>query len=331
LGTNKRYQKRRPEYRVNHSRNRISETGISVKEIPDWVFQVILVVIFLGAPVPAETREFQKPREVMSPGLMVLWDDRFFPGLHWEFSLHQHVLSGSPHDDFNIQSIGAIPVYHHPEGFTLGFFYGTFLVTGPVAADEDAASVAEWWMNGMQFEYGVVAELGRATMEYSRRSHHAIRPGYREAAADILRIGYGWDLSASSIRVFPHIRAGYIDLYEFWDSGIPRPRQEFTLAPTVFLRAPVSSYLEVVSRVETTMIALRGGGFDYDLYLEAGLGMVRTGGECVAGLSMFRTGDTEFVGGEKNPVILTGLFFRCAGRSGQRTAPVQHIRPTPDS
>ena len=105
------------------------------------------------------------------------------------------------HDDFDsfYLAVDANPVFFRiGERLALGCYFASILMCGPVPEEDTPANIAAFWMNSVQFEYGLretVAPFsgGRQglhlTLEYARTSQHPLRPLFSEVASDILRLG----------------------------------------------------------------------------------------------------------------------------------------------
>jgi hypothetical protein len=235
---------------------------------------------------------------------------------------HANVFRDAPTDRFQVATLAAHGIVDVAR-FRVSAFYGTYMLNGGVnEGDEPGAEAAQWMMNAIQYEYGFILsrDLSRTGLvvlgEYSRRSSHPLRSGFEDPAADVLRLGVGRRsgtvAGSGALTGSWTVRLAWSELYDFWGADkIPDPRAWLTLnlAAEVSMATPwrgVDFFLLAMPDV----IVLREGGADMDVALQAGmqLGRESTGVELF--LDYYRSGDTEQIPGETNPVQLLGYGIR---------------------
>jgi hypothetical protein len=235
---------------------------------------------------------------------------------------HANVFVDTPTDRFQVAALASHAIVDVAR-FRLAAFYGTYMLNGGVnAGDEPGADAAQWMMNAIQYEYGFVVSrdlpgpqlvlLG----EYSRRSSHPLRSGFEDPAADVLRVGVGRRRTIlpgfDDVTLGWTARLAWSELYDFWGADrIPDPRAWLTLnlAADVTAATPWSG-VALFLLAMPDLIVLREGGADLDLALQTGvhLGSQSAGVELF--LDYYRSGDTEQIPGEENPVQLLGYGVR---------------------
>jgi hypothetical protein len=296
--------------------------------------RVRLTLIAICLLVPAlfgDARDFPEPLPVYDP-LLTTEPDRGL-GAYADLRFHHHSISASEIDLFDFGMTAAFaPLSVGPEGggrFAFGVAAGTYLLVGPVAADEEAFSVAEWWMNAVQYEYGLYAGYRLAHLEllgpvdllaeYSRTSQHPLRSGFSQVASDVLGIGAAlprvvrdWGAIETSIR------GAYIDLYDFWQSPLPEPRTRWRLTAAARVERIIPALLRRRSGNEPRLfvdgelsaLRLRGGGWDMVPRLRAGVLFPVNRSRYAVYARLYRSGDTEQLENERSPAFLAGFGVR---------------------
>jgi hypothetical protein len=251
------------------------------------------------------------------------------PGGVSDFGYHTYVFLDGPHDLFSLRQRTAV-AFAAGAGVGLTGYYDTYLLIGPVTPGEDAFSIAEWNMNAVQFEYGVIAAtpIGgfNVALEYGRTSQHPLRGGYSEVSADILEIAvYGprFHLSRSSWDV--GVRAAWLDLFDLWQSPLlaPRTAARFELPVAGSASIAILPGLEAVWRLWPRLILTRvEDAWPYadtrprvqtELDAEAGIRFSRHSALEIL-IELFRTADSEQLRGEPAPLATLGIVVRMATR-----------------
>ena len=244
----------------------------------------------------------------------------------WQSAYRGNTLAAGDLDAFQVEAFG-----HHAildvGRWRGGLFYGTHLLGGPVVAGTTAgAKAAQWIMNAVQYEYGLVAtgyanlRIGGAQpallVEYSRRSYHPFLPKFSEPAADLLRIGVGAvgmrPRAMRSLSVDTLVRIGWSELYEFWGAdALPDPRARYTLHGAIETAYRLRPAIVLFALAALDLIALRDGGVAADTLLQTG---VRVGSEPATielFLDGYRSEDTEQLAPDRaTPAALWGWGVR---------------------
>jgi hypothetical protein len=228
---------------------------------------------------------------------------------------------GSDTDTFQIALLGAFGLYRAGETFALKLSYGSTLLVGPLLPGDAAASVAGWWMNSIQFQYGIYGAFNlkgyHLLFEYSRMSNHPLRDDlsldkpFENPASE--RIGGGlvfppWEWGP--VEFDGYLRGGYTDLFDYWQApSIPKPRTSFLVRWGGGAKIPLGSGFSAFFRPTADLHLLRRGGADLSLHAETGISFRSGKGVVSLYLLYFRTEDTEEIVGEKQPVNLWGIGF----------------------
>ena len=201
---------------------------------------VLAATLLLAAAAQTAARDFPEPLELSDPWLAIAAGSLsridatppllLAPAAYGDFAYHDYTFSDGPHDSFSLRTrVGGVPVAFGP--VALGLYWSSFLLVGPIEPTDDAASIAEWWMNAVQFEYGLIAAVHlprpfrSITLEYGRTSQHPLRSGYSEISSDVvsagvwletLRVGRHCDDAGALLRgqttIDLGLRASWIDL-----------------------------------------------------------------------------------------------------------------------
>lgn len=241
----------------------------------------------------------------------------------------------SPTDTFQVEIYAHHAALEAPRT-RLGVFYASYLLNGPITSGSAlAATAAQWWMNAVQFEYGLVGayhtrlsawdrlaslDLPAAVspvllLEYSRRSYHRLHDGLSNPAADIVRGGVGWvglQPGRGPVRLDAMVRVGWSELYEFWGAlFIPPPRALYTW--NIALEATVGTpwpSVEFFALALPDIIVLRRGGLATDTALQGGLRLGRGAARIELFLDFFHSEDTEQLVNRAAPATLFGYGVR---------------------
>lgn len=304
---------------------------------------IVLLCALLGV-VPAAARDFPEPRELADP-----WSARagslaggataypavaLVPAGYGDIAYHDYTFLSGPHDSFSVRSrAGGVPLIAGP--FAVGVYWSSILMVGPVSAGDDPASIALWWMNAVQFEYGVIAALRLPApfrsvgLEYGRTSQHPLRSGYSEIAADVVRASV-WLGNMGRLlrpdgrwRVLTGASVSYLDLYDFWESDLLRPRTRYRLtAPvdiTIGLTHAATAAVELFLNARPNLLFLRqedvqpGTNLNppVQFELDSELGIRFSGhGRIELGLELYTTRDTEQRRSEPAPLTTVGVVVR---------------------
>ena len=300
-------------------------------------------------------RDFPEPLELSDPWLAIARSTRtgvssptdtrppllLAPTACGDFAFHHYTFLDGPHDSFSMRTrVGGVPVAFGP--VALGLYWSSFLLVGPIQPTDDAASIAEWWMNSVQFEYGLIAAVRlpqpfrSIALEYGRTSQHPLRSGYSEISSDVvgagvwletLRVG-GWYDDAGvrppgRTTIDLGLRASWIDLYDFWESELLRPRTRVRIA------APVEVVVDLVEIGGAKVQAMLTGeprllilrtvevqpGTDLDplvqMEIDAELGLrIRGRARWEVAVELYSTQDAEQRRTEPSPLTTLGIVAR---------------------
>ena len=195
----------------------------------------------------------------------------------------------------------------------LGFFFDSILLAGPVKGTETPASAAEFWLNAVQYEYGIESRIRLEDWDlsagYSRSSLHPLRAGFAETAYDVLKAGAVLPaVRTGGILARFSLHGGYHTLFDFWKSRLPRYRVQYSLAPRIYLETRTPS--TVYARFEPTLFFLGSGDAGYDVFCETGLQLNGTGGAASFYLWFRFCDDTELLAESRDRCAVTGLGVR---------------------
>jgi hypothetical protein len=312
-----------------------------------WKVALIAVGILALVPNPAVARDFPEPPEIADPWLAVSQEQSpataaeagrkpllLAPAASGDIGYHDYALLDGPNDSFSVRSrMAGVPLVVGP--VALGVYWSSYLLVGPIVATDDPASVAEWWMNAVQFEYGLIAAtrlpepFRSATVEYGRTSQHPLRAGFSEIASDVIRCSV-WFMTFRPDRLFSQrsiinlgIAVSWIDLYDFWGSDLLRPRTRVRAAVpyevTLDLVETGAARLQLFAAGEPRLLVLRSAevqpGTDLQpgvqLELDAELGLrVRGHARLDLALEIFTTRDSEQRRDEASPLTSLGFVIR---------------------
>ena len=230
-----------------------------------------------------------------------------------------YALSHDDVDSFYLRS-SLSPVFFDSGGvFALGSLYESVLMCGPVAASETAANAADFWMNAVQFEYGICAAASMPGLpglhllaEYSRRSQHPLRSQYSQVAADVVMVGTSLrDLELGPVRLQSYLRLGYHEIFAFWHSTLPQPRESWVLRPGLEASWALGSRLVALGRIYPQLFLDRYSGLvDANWFAEAGLGLRRGELDDELLLTFYQSDDDELLATGPHRALELGFAFR---------------------
>lgn len=283
-----------------------------------------LAGLLLGGP--AFARDFPVPFAMGNP--FSLADERgLLPGGHADVGYHHYTFLKGPHDLFSIRQRTAVSLLDTGR-LAAGFSYQNHLLVGPVKPGEDPFSIAEWNMNAIQFDYGAVVGVRLPpvlTFEYGRTSQHPLRGGYSEVSTDFIQLSvYAEPLTWPRGALLTGLRFAHVDLYDFWDSPLRRPRTRYRVeVPLEGRWEPASQGLLIVARAWPRILFMRAeGAWEYakidppvqtEIDAEVGIRFERRSAiELV--LEFYSTADSEQVRGETAPLTTLGVTARIGTR-----------------
>jgi hypothetical protein len=246
-------------------------------------------------------------------------------GLGGAFEYGNYFLAHDDADSFFLRASLNPIFFRAGEDFALGGLYETDLLCGPVGEGQTAANIAAFWMNAVQFEYGLYAsarvsrELGLHLLaEYSRSSQHPLRSdnyySYSEVTADILSLGLCIPrLELGPVSAGSSLRLGYRDLFGFWKSSLPLPRVSWFARAALEAKLPLKNGLILVGRAYPDLFVDRyGNKLDADFLVELGIALARGELDDELLLTCYGTRDSELLDDRAHPTFEAGVLFRFA-------------------
>jgi hypothetical protein len=291
-----------------------------------WLFSAALAAAALCALFPARASAKDFPEAVLAADPLAAAQLRGFPaGLGGAFEYGNYLIAHDDVDSFFLRASLSPVFFTVGDGFALGALYETDLLCGPVGAGQTAANVAAFWMNAVQFEYGLYASAAlpgaaglHALAEYSRTSQHPLHSGnsytYSQVTADILMLGLSlpeFELGPVSARAY--LRLGYRNLMPFWQSTLPQPRVSWVAKPAIEARLPLRGKLSLVARSHPEIFIDRfADKLDANFFGEAGVAFADGATDDELVLSLYATHDSDMLDGAAHPTFEAGLVFRFA-------------------
>lgn len=280
--------------------------------------RVFFASAFFLAAAAVWARDFPEPFPALDPLYAGTEESglRLAPGEGYsEAAYVPHSISGSDDDTFEVRGLGSFTLLRYGAGFAVGVRFGSYILVGPIGEGESAPTVAEWWMNAAQYEYGATVAAGagpaHVILEYSRTSQHPWRARFSEVTTDAVKAGVSVPrLRAGPFRADLRIEAGYVDLFDFWKSAVPKPRAEWVASPAALLSLPLIRGVSVFAKVQSDLIILRSGGSAADLWAESGLSFGSGSGAAQVFLDYYSSADTEELRDGPSRASLVGIGFR---------------------
>ena len=266
--------------------------------------------------------DFPDPIEVLDPGTFPgksTASPLFLPFTAGSLSYDHALLLHSPDELFQLRT-SAFGTLIELGTLSLGYRFDSFLLAGPVDSSESAASAAEFWLNAVQYEYGLHLacrlSAGWSVLgEYSRLSLHPLRGEFDETAYDILKLGLAPPLlELKAGRLESYLRVGHHSLFPFWESELSEYRVRYSVSPRMRLTGARGNrfYLDA----EPAMLVLRDGDIGYEIYAESGLTISSAGGSFRPYLWLRFNDDAELVANTTEGSRQIGLGFRLTTAGG---------------
>jgi hypothetical protein len=283
--------------------------------IPALLLAIVLAAIGSSS---LSAKNFPLSLLVVDP-LAAAWEPGIPAGLGGSFEYGNYLFSHDDVDSFYLRSSISPVIAKVGENFALGGHYETDLFCGPVAADETAVNIADFWMNAFQFAYGLYTAyrlpgpLGLDLIaEYSRSSQHPLRPAYSQVAADILMCGVALPrLESDGISASAYLRAGYRDLFGFWQSSMPKPRISWVMEPEAEVRYSLSGSLSLVARANPELFIDRYTNcFDANFFAEAGFALAKGELDDEFLFTFYSTRNSDLLLNVAHPTFEAGLSVR---------------------
>lgn len=276
--------------------------------------KTLATFIFLLTSFFSAARDFKEPPAVFDP-LSYQREDAFLLNYGYgDIKINIHSFKGSEYDNSDIRALCAFNLVSLESLFAINLYWSVYLLIGPVAPSETPATIAAFWMNAAQYEYGLTAAFNLAGMhillEYSRTSQHPVAGRemyYSEVTTDVLKTGVVVPpIKWQEFSVQTYFRTGYVDLLDFWQSSVPKPRALWIFSPSVSAYYSINEFVSVFFQCEPDLLILRQGGTDIDLVTETGFEFGSGSTKLRLYLEYFHTGDTEEVLGIVWPTDFLG-------------------------
>jgi len=283
---------------------------------------LLLCLLVLSPAATLYARDIPEPIEAVDPLAGI--DDSspaILPSSFMMLRYENYTFEKSDTDSFQISATGAFGLFNLG-GIVAGkVFYCTHLLVGPLLPGDVAASAAKWWMNFIQFQYGLTAgaSLGGFHVfgEYSRASAHPLRaeltasqdfenPAFERIFAGVVLP----PIDLGEISIETHLRGGYVDLFNYWKAyDIPEPRTRWLLRLGLRAETRISSSTGLYLDFSPELLLLRTDKAAYNYRTEAGFA-VRSGGRVLSLFACFiGIDDAEELVGRRYSVRLAGLGF----------------------
>ena len=117
----------------------------------------VAAALFL-APAAASAKDFPEALLAVDP-LAAAARPGIPAGMGGAFEYGNYLFAHDYVDSFYLRSSLSPVIFDGGSDFALGALYETDLLCGPVGAGQTAANIAAFWMNAVQFEYGLYASL----------------------------------------------------------------------------------------------------------------------------------------------------------------------------
>jgi hypothetical protein len=285
------------------------------------VFTLLFSAFFL---LPVFSRDFKEPPVVYDPLACQEGEQVFLNYVYGDARGEFQCFHGSDYDNFDARALITFNLVSLESTFALNGFWDVYLLIGPVAPGEAPPTIAAFWMNAVQFQYGFTASFNLSgwhiLLESSRTSQHpfAGRTAMAEIATDVLRTGFtAPPLTFGDLAFAFALRTGYIDLFDFWQSTMPKPRTFWIFSPSLSANYRLNGLLSLYGDLGPDFLILRKGGFDANLTLEAGVEIGYGKPRLRLFLEYYHTGDTEEIQGTASPVDLFGAGFQFSTADGR--------------
>jgi hypothetical protein len=227
----------------------------------------------------------------------------------------------SSYDDlFQVNALSSFAFAGPKAGVSVS--YASFLMNGAVQSGDSPGSRLQWMMNAVQFEYGIFAAVRVVGIDlladYSRTSQHPLRRPYSEVASDVLRAGaLGRFAPAPGLVMHLAVHGAYSDLFDFWDSPLPRPRAAALVTPAAWVQQSLATVsvagtrigISAFARGQVDWVFLRSGGEGINASGRAGARALLGGVAVELYLDGFASDNSEIRDDHATPVGLLGWGF----------------------
>jgi hypothetical protein len=283
----------------------------------------LAALILAYAPGPTAAKDFPEPVLAADP-LAAASRPGLPAGMGGSFEYGNYAVAHDDVDSFYLR-LSASPVFFRlGDAFALGGSYESVLMCGPVAASDTAANIAAFWMNAIQFEYGLYASFALPGLgprgphilaEYARTSQHPFvgRTQYSEVSADILMTGIAFpELRLGSFSALSYLRLGYRDLFDFWQSELPKPRVWLVAKPAIEARYPINEggIFAVARAYPEIFIDRYKEALDANIFAETGIAFGKGQDSAEILFTIYGTRDSDLLRNSAHPTFEAGISFR---------------------
>ena len=239
------------------------------------IFFITCLLIFNNTDI--YSRDFPDPVGVYAPPPSNGQVSGLLPGFYGMLQHSRYMILHDEWDSWYFRTIAAPIFWEARNGLNIGGRFGTVLSAGPVREGQTPASISEFWLNSVQFEYALhtLFPIGsgiKGIIEYARTSQHPFKSEFSQTASDQVNL----ILMIPSIglirpyRIETYIRLGYADLFDFWKSKLPKPKTMFAATPMIICKSD-----HVYVWLSPDILFQRNGGTAIDFYSEAGVFLTR--------------------------------------------------------
>ena len=286
--------------------------------------------VLMSFPRLAFCKIFPLPAAVADP-LSAASSQGLPAGMDGAFEYGNYAFSHDDIDSFYFR-LGGSPVFFTlGDAFALGGNFESILMCGPVPSSDTPANIADFWMNAVQFQYGLYASLAlplpgapHLLAEYSRTSQHDLRPQYSQVSYDLLAGGIApSEFSLGPVLCRSCVRAGYGSLFGFWQSALAQPRISWFLMPSIEAELPLGGFRAVARAYPDIFIDRYTDQVDADWFAEAGVAFVKGGDSTELLLTLYDSRNSELLAYAVHPTFEFGLTARF---SYDRASPGSEVR-----
>ena len=248
-------------------------------------------------------------------------------GMGSSFEYGNYAFSHDDIDSFYFRLNASPVIVKLGDSFALGGIFESTLMCGPIRPGTGAANIAAFWMNTVQFEYGLYSSLAfpgsgkdgfHLLAEYSRTSQHTLNSPlgnppvvYSQVSYDFLILGIAlpeFDLGPVALR--SNLRLGYGSLLAFWNSVLAQPRMSWIAKPSAEVELPLGGCAIVARAYPCIFIDRYTGLLDADWFAEAGLIFAKGRESTELLLTLYDTRNSEMLDIATHPTFEAGIALR---------------------
>ena len=279
------------------------------------------LALFFSSP-PLQCKDFPEAVVAVDP-LAAATRPGLPSGMGGAFEYADYAFAHDDVDSFYFRLSASPVLCDFGDSFAMGGIFESILMCGPVKPGTEAANIADFWMNAVQFQYGLYASFalplaGRPHLlaEYSRTSQHPLgSPDYTfsQVSADLLVIGIAPPkFGLGPVAVRSYVRGGYSSLFAFWQSSLPQPRISWLLKPAAEAELPLRGACALVVRAYPEIFIDRNTNLpDADCFAEAGIILAKGGDSAECLITLYDTRNSELLAPPAvHPTFEAGIAIR---------------------